>query len=120
MRITHTYSKTTKIPIHAASYIIYNICSTPILGFVLLYSFVVINSLLVDTNRLICLVCFAFISRVCRVESSSQLPSAPENNRNYYNATSNQEYNNPTQYNSYFSVYDDEAEDTGDLYRDGK
>lgn len=55
-----------------------------------------------------------------RVESSSQLPSAPENNRNYYNATSNQEYNNPTQYNSYFSVYDDEAEDTGDLYRDGK
>ena len=55
-----------------------------------------------------------------RVESSSQLPSAPESNRNYYNATSNQEYNNPTQYNSYFSVYDDEAEDTGDLYRDGK
>ncbi|XP_055296768.1 mucin-5AC [Sitodiplosis mosellana] len=53
-----------------------------------------------------------------RVESSSQLPSAPESNRNYYNATSNQEYNNPTQYNSYFSVYDDEAEDTGDLYRD--
>ncbi|XP_031627349.1 uncharacterized protein LOC116343441 isoform X2 [Contarinia nasturtii] len=53
-----------------------------------------------------------------RVESSSQLPPAPESNRNYYNATSNQEYNNPTQYNSYFSVYDDEAEDTGDLYRD--
>lgn len=53
--------------------------------------------------------------------SSSQLPSAPENNnRNYYNATNNQEYNNPTQFNSYFSVYDDEADDAGDLYRDGK
>lgn len=64
--------------------------------------------------------CFVFISCACRVESSSQLPSAPENNRNYYNATGNQEYNNPTQYNSYFSVYDDEVEDTGDLYRDGK
>lgn len=54
-----------------------------------------------------------------RVESSSSLPTAPEGNRNYYNATNNQEYNNPTQYNSYFSVYDDEAEDS-DLYRDGK
>lgn len=54
-----------------------------------------------------------------RVETSSQLPAAPEPNRNYYNATNNQEYNNPTQYNSYFSVYDDEAEDA-DLYRDGK
>lgn len=57
-----------------------------------------------------------------RVEStsSSQLPSAPENNRNYYNATNNQEYNNPTQFNSYFSVYDEDADDTGDLYRDGE
>lgn len=57
-----------------------------------------------------------------RVEStsSSQLPSAPDSNRNYYNATNNQAYNNPTQFNSYFSVYDDEADDTGDLYRDGK
>lgn len=62
----------------------------------------------------------SFVSSAYRVETSSQLSSAPESNRNYYNATSNQEYNNPTQFNSYFSVYDDEAEDTGDLYRDGK
>lgn len=57
---------------------------------------------------------------MCRVESSSSLPQAPEGNRNYYNATNNQEYNNPTQqFNSYFSVYDDAAEDS-DLYRDGE
>lgn len=54
-----------------------------------------------------------------RVESSSQLPAAPETNRNYYNASNAQEYNNPTQYNSYFSVYDDEDENA-DIYRDGK
>lgn len=67
-------------------------------------------------------VLLTFSSCTNRVEStsSSQLPSAPESNRNYYNATNNQEYNNPTQFNSYFSVYDDEADDAGDLYRDGK
>lgn len=58
-----------------------------------------------------------YITYTNRVESSSQLPSA---DRNYYNATNNQAYNNPTQFNSYFSVYDDEADDTGELYRDGK
>lgn len=52
------------------------------------------------------------------MESSSQLPTGPESNRNYYNTTTNQEYNNPSKYNTYFSVYDEETED-GDLYRDG-
>lgn len=69
-------------------------------------------------NARVCRLCGQF-SIILRVESSSQLPAAPETNRNYYNATNNQEYNNPTPYNSYFSVYDDEAEDA-DLYRDGR
>lgn len=58
---------------------------------------------------------------IYRVESSTPNPNvyvqskpvAPQGNRNYYNTT-NQGYNNPTQYDSYYSVYDDDVE----LYRD--
>lgn len=56
------------------------------------------------------------ICGLCRVESSS---TVPEGNRNYYNITSH-EPQNPSQYNTYFSVYDEEAQEDADLYRDGK
>lgn len=59
-----------------------------------------------------------------RVEPSSQTPVSynqpqrqqiqTQNNRNYYNTTSSQGYNDPHQYDNYYSIYDDDVE----LYRD--
>lgn len=57
------------------------------------------------------------------MEQSTQTPTVyiqqpssrpiPQNNRNYYNTT-NQGYSNPSQFDSYYSVYDEDVE----LYRD--
>lgn len=60
-----------------------------------------------------------------RVETSSQTPApifgqqpksiTQNRERNYYNTTSNQGFQNPSsQFDSYYSVYDDDVE----LYRD--
>lgn len=57
-----------------------------------------------------------------RVETSSQGTNSyvqpqktnnVQNNKNYYNSTNNQAYD-PTQYDSYYSIYDEDVE----LYRD--
>ncbi|KAG4072799.1 hypothetical protein HA402_009622 [Bradysia odoriphaga] len=49
------------------------------------------------------------------IQQPSSRPIPQNNNRNYYNTTnSNQGYSNPSQFDSYYSVYDEDVE----LYRD--